>query len=92
MIFFILLGHFVVVIVVAIEISFFRNSNFDKSVVRAFHAAGYIFEVLNNFGELGEETLRMSKYAKWKAAYIHKWVNWVIVNLLNNFTVSNVND
>ncbi|XP_022711167.1 vacuolar protein sorting-associated protein VTA1 homolog isoform X1 [Varroa jacobsoni] len=49
-----------------------RNSNFDKSVVRAFHAAGYIFEVLNNFGELGEETLRMSKYAKWKAAYIHK--------------------
>ncbi|OQR79823.1 vacuolar protein sorting-associated protein VTA1-like [Tropilaelaps mercedesae] len=51
-----------------------RNSNFDKSVIRAFHAAGYIFEVLNNFGELSEDAARMSKYAKWKAAYIHRRV------------------
>lgn len=54
------------------DFCFFRNGNADKSVIRAFHAAGYIFDLLNNFGEVSEEVTKMTKYAKWKAAYIYK--------------------
>lgn len=61
-----------------------RSGNFDKSVIRAFHAAGYIFDVLSNFGELSEETIKMAKYAKWKAAYIHKWVIYLSSMVYHN--------
>lgn len=48
-----------------------RASNFGKNVVKAFYSAGMIYDVLLTFGELSIEAQKNSKYAKWKAAYIH---------------------
>nr|ACO15509.1 Vacuolar protein sorting-associated protein VTA1 homolog [Caligus clemensi] len=49
-----------------------RVSNFNKNVVKAFYTSGNIFEILTTFGETSPEISRAKKYAKWKAAYIHK--------------------
>ncbi|XP_003746613.1 vacuolar protein sorting-associated protein VTA1 homolog [Galendromus occidentalis] len=49
-----------------------KNANFDTSLIRIFHTAGYLFDVLGSFGEISEENLRLSRYAKCKAADIHK--------------------
>uniref|UniRef100_A0A034VYC0 Vacuolar protein sorting-associated protein VTA1-like protein n=1 Tax=Bactrocera dorsalis TaxID=27457 RepID=A0A034VYC0_BACDO len=48
-----------------------RDSNFGKNVVKAFYSSGVIYDVLQTFGELSEESIHNRKYAKWKAAYIH---------------------
>ncbi|XP_011182819.1 vacuolar protein sorting-associated protein VTA1 homolog [Zeugodacus cucurbitae] len=48
-----------------------RESNFGKNVVKAFYSSGVIYDVLQTFGELSEESIHNRKYAKWKAAYIH---------------------
>ncbi|XP_037040315.1 vacuolar protein sorting-associated protein VTA1 homolog [Bradysia coprophila] len=48
-----------------------RASNFGKNVVKAFYTAGMIYDVLLTFGEPSDEAQKNSKYAKWKAAYIH---------------------
>ncbi|XP_067642443.1 vacuolar protein sorting-associated protein VTA1 homolog [Eurosta solidaginis] len=48
-----------------------RESNFGKNVVKAFYSSGVIYDVLQTFGELSEESINNRKYAKWKAAYIH---------------------
>ncbi|XP_064487991.1 vacuolar protein sorting-associated protein VTA1 homolog [Ornithodoros turicata] len=49
-----------------------RAARFNKNVVKAFYTAGYIFDVLATFGELTDEIVNHRKYAKWKAAYIHR--------------------
>lgn len=49
-----------------------RAARFNKNVVKAFYTAGYIFDILSTFGELTEEITNHRKYAKWKAAYIHR--------------------
>ncbi|XP_053956902.1 vacuolar protein sorting-associated protein VTA1 homolog [Anastrepha ludens] len=48
-----------------------RESNFGKNVVKAFYSSGVIYDILQTFGELSEESINNRKYAKWKAAYIH---------------------
>lgn len=48
-----------------------RNGRFDKNVVKCFYTAGYMFDVLEVFGELDQKIQEARKYAKWKAAYIH---------------------
>jgi len=48
-----------------------RASNFGKNVVKAFYTAGMIYDILLLFGEASDESQKNSKYAKWKAAYIH---------------------
>lgn len=45
--------------------------NFYRNVVKAFYTAGMIYDVLLTFGEHSDESQKNSKYAKWKAAYIH---------------------
>lgn len=49
-----------------------RAARFNKNVVKSFYTAGMLFDVLSVFGELGEDVEKNKKYAKWKAAYIHK--------------------
>lgn len=49
-----------------------RASRFNKNVVKSFYTAGMLFDVLTTFGELSEDIEKNRKYAKWKAAYIHK--------------------
>lgn len=49
-----------------------RAGEFDKNVVKSFFTAGLLFDVLSVFGETDEEIEKNKKYAKWKAAYIHK--------------------
>ncbi|KAK7107035.1 vacuolar protein sorting-associated protein VTA1 homolog isoform X2 [Littorina saxatilis] len=49
-----------------------RASRFNKNVVKSFYTAGMLFDVLTNFGEPAEDIEKNRKYAKWKAAYIHK--------------------
>lgn len=39
--------------------------------MKAFYTAGMIYDVLLTFGEPSDESQKNSKYAKWKAAYIH---------------------
>lgn len=39
--------------------------------MKAYYTAGIIYDVLQTFGELSEETVHNRKYAKYKAAYIH---------------------
>lgn len=48
-----------------------RAGRFNKNVVKAFYSAGMIFDILATFGETSEEIVHHTKYAKWKAAYIH---------------------
>ncbi|XP_005095560.1 vacuolar protein sorting-associated protein VTA1 homolog [Aplysia californica] len=49
-----------------------RAGRFDKNVVKSFYTAGMLMDVLSTFGEIGEDIESNKKYAKWKAAYIHK--------------------
>lgn len=49
-----------------------RAARFNKNVIKAFYTAGYLFDVLTTFGELTEEVANHRKYARWKAAYIHR--------------------
>ncbi|XP_041352195.1 vacuolar protein sorting-associated protein VTA1 homolog [Gigantopelta aegis] len=49
-----------------------RAGRFNKNVVKSFYTAGMLFDVLTYFGELSEDIENNRKYAKWKAAYIHK--------------------
>lgn len=49
-----------------------RASNFNKNVVKSFYTASLLYDVLTQFGELSQEGVHHQKYAKWKAAYIHK--------------------
>ncbi|KAK3097384.1 hypothetical protein FSP39_009162 [Pinctada imbricata] len=49
-----------------------RASRFNKNVVKSFYTAGMLFDVMGVFGEISEEIEKNRKYAKWKAAYIHK--------------------
>lgn len=48
-----------------------RAGVFNKNVVKTFYTAGMLMDVLTTFGEQTDEIARNSKYAKWKAAYIH---------------------
>lgn len=43
-----------------------------RNVVKAFYTAGILYDVMLSFGELTDEVEQNRKYAKWKAAYIHK--------------------
>ncbi|XP_025098679.1 vacuolar protein sorting-associated protein VTA1 homolog [Pomacea canaliculata] len=49
-----------------------RAGRFTKNVVKSFYTAGMLFDVLGTFGELSEDLVKNQKYAKWKAAYIHR--------------------
>ncbi|KAL3882430.1 hypothetical protein ACJMK2_028769 [Sinanodonta woodiana] len=49
-----------------------RAGRFNKNVVKSFYTAGMLFDVLSVFGEISEDIEKNRKYAKWKAAYIHK--------------------
>ncbi|KAL4232477.1 Vacuolar protein sorting-associated protein vta1 [Mactra antiquata] len=49
-----------------------RAARFNKNVVKSFYTAGMLFDTLSVFGELSEDIDKNRKYAKWKAAYIHK--------------------
>ncbi|KAI0228621.1 hypothetical protein LSAT2_020889 [Lamellibrachia satsuma] len=49
-----------------------RAGQFGKNVVKTFYTAGMLFDVLTSFGDLSEDLEKNRKYAKWKAAYIHK--------------------
>lgn len=40
-------------------------------MIKAFYTSSLLFDILENFGEIGEEFDKMRKYGKWKAAYIH---------------------
>jgi len=48
-----------------------RCGRFNKNVVKAFYTAGFIYDVVNTFGEPSEEVVHHRKYAKWKSTYIH---------------------
>ncbi|GFQ92008.1 vacuolar protein sorting-associated protein VTA1 homolog [Trichonephila clavata] len=48
-----------------------RSGRFNKNVVKAFYTAGFIYDIVNTFGEPSEEVLHHRKYAKWKSTYIH---------------------
>ncbi|XP_054720881.1 vacuolar protein sorting-associated protein VTA1 homolog [Uloborus diversus] len=48
-----------------------RAGKFGKNVVKAFYTAGFLYDVVNTFGEPSEEVLHHRKYAKWKSTYIH---------------------
>lgn len=48
-----------------------RSGRFNKNVVKAFYTAGFIYDLVNTFGEPSEEVLHHRKYAKWKSTYIH---------------------
>lgn len=43
-----------------------------RNVVKAFYTAGILYDVMQSFGEMTDEVQQNRKYAKWKAAYIHK--------------------
>ncbi|CAN7989116.1 unnamed protein product, partial [Ixodes hexagonus] len=49
-----------------------RAGHFNKNVIKAFYTAGFLFDILTTFGELTEEITNHRKYARWKAAYIHR--------------------
>jgi len=49
-----------------------RAARFNKNVVKSFYSAGMLFDTLSVFGEISEDIDKNRKYAKWKAAYIHK--------------------
>ncbi|KAL1416125.1 hypothetical protein MTO96_006396 [Rhipicephalus appendiculatus] len=49
-----------------------RAARFNKNVIKAFYTAAYLFDVLTTFGELTDEVSNHRKYARWKAAYIHR--------------------
>ncbi|XP_045196146.2 vacuolar protein sorting-associated protein VTA1 homolog [Mercenaria mercenaria] len=49
-----------------------RAARFNKNVVKSFYTAGMLFDTLSVFGEMSEDIDKNRKYAKWKAAYIHK--------------------
>ncbi|XP_060588064.1 vacuolar protein sorting-associated protein VTA1 homolog [Ruditapes philippinarum] len=49
-----------------------RAGRFNKNVVKSFYTAGMLFDTMSVFGELNEDIDKNRKYAKWKAAYIHK--------------------
>nr|XP_022295474.1 vacuolar protein sorting-associated protein VTA1 homolog [Crassostrea virginica] len=49
-----------------------RAGRFNKNVVKSFYTAGMLFDVLSVFDEVSEDIEKNKKYAKWKAAYIHK--------------------
>lgn len=48
-----------------------RNGRFNKNVVKAFYTAGFMYDIVNTFGEPSDEVLHHRKYAKWKSTYIH---------------------
>ncbi|KAG8180468.1 hypothetical protein JTE90_002000 [Oedothorax gibbosus] len=48
-----------------------RAGNFNKNVVKAFYTAGFIYDLVNTFGDASEEVMHHKKYAKWKSTYIH---------------------
>lgn len=48
-----------------------RSGRFNKNVVKAFYTAGFIYDIVNTFGEPSEEVLHHRKYSKWKSTYIH---------------------
>lgn len=48
-----------------------RAGRFNKNVVKAFYTAGFLYDVVNTFGDPSEEVLHHRKYAKWKSTYIH---------------------
>ncbi|XP_072178092.1 vacuolar protein sorting-associated protein VTA1 homolog [Diadema setosum] len=48
-----------------------RKGVSNKAVVKSFHTASILFDVMQTFGELTEEIIQSRKYAKWKATYIH---------------------
>lgn len=39
--------------------------------MKSFYSSSVIYDILHTFGELTEEAQHNTKYAKWKAAYIH---------------------
>ncbi|XP_060082018.1 vacuolar protein sorting-associated protein VTA1 homolog isoform X1 [Ylistrum balloti] len=49
-----------------------RAGRFNKNVVKSFYSSGMLFDVLSVFGEPSEDIEKNKKYAKWKAAYIHR--------------------
>lgn len=49
-----------------------RAANFNKNVVKSFYTSSLLYDVLEQFGDLSDEASHHRKYAKWKAAYIHK--------------------
>ncbi|OWF45848.1 vacuolar protein sorting-associated protein VTA1 homolog [Mizuhopecten yessoensis] len=49
-----------------------RAGRFNKNVVKSFYSSGMLFDVLSVFGEPAEDIEKNKKYAKWKAAYIHR--------------------
>ncbi|KAJ7363603.1 Vacuolar protein sorting-associated protein vta1 [Desmophyllum pertusum] len=49
-----------------------RAGNFNKNVIKSFYTASLLYDVLTQFGESSDEATHHCKYAKWKAAYIHK--------------------
>lgn len=49
-----------------------RAGRFNKNVVKSFYTAGMLFDVIGCFGEISEDIQKNRKYAKWKAAYIHR--------------------
>ncbi|XP_048767575.1 vacuolar protein sorting-associated protein VTA1 homolog [Ostrea edulis] len=49
-----------------------RAGRFNKNVVKSFYTAGMLFDVLSVFDLVSEDIEKNKKYAKWKAAYIHK--------------------
>ncbi|CAH1799299.1 unnamed protein product [Owenia fusiformis] len=49
-----------------------RAARFNKNVVKSFYSSSILMDVVQQFGELSEEVEKNKKYAKWKAAYIHK--------------------
>ncbi|CDW51919.1 vacuolar protein sorting associated protein VTA1 [Trichuris trichiura] len=47
-----------------------RAEVFNKNVIKAFHSAAHLMDILTTFGELSEGVAEMRKYARWKAAYL----------------------
>ncbi|XP_023016545.1 vesicle trafficking 1 [Leptinotarsa decemlineata] len=45
---------------------------FNKNTVKTFYTAGMLMDVLDQFGPIPDDIREKRKYAKWKAAYIHK--------------------
>ncbi|KFD71136.1 LOW QUALITY PROTEIN: hypothetical protein M514_07083 [Trichuris suis] len=43
---------------------------FERNVIKAFHSAAHLMDILTIFGELSEGIAEMRKYARWKAAYL----------------------
>lgn len=49
-----------------------RSGSPSGATAKAFYAAVIFFDILEQFGPLGEETLEKRKYAKWRAAELVK--------------------